>query len=328
VVFRRLRAPACRRAFTLLEVLLAAGIGVLLLAALYVAVDIQLRHTQSGRDVIERSTLARALVHRMANDVAPTLAPPSPTRYQTSSSQGSGSGGSQGGQSGTGGTGGTGSGTPAASGAASASSSGGGTGSSSGSTSTSTSTTGSNYTFTLQGDSGRLTVYLSRIPREVLTPAAMQASDSPPLTSDLRRITYWLGGDGSLGLARQELQLVTSDDAGTVPPDGIGSEADYVIAPEVRSLAFSYYDGSEWQDSWDGTTPGSDGVTPMGPPLAIAVVLGIVPPGAAGQAAVKTYRHVIPISTANGTTVQSSSSSSSSGTQSTGSSTGTQNTGS
>jgi hypothetical protein len=259
----------------------------------------------------------------MANDVAPTLAPPSPTRFQTSSSQGSGgSGGSQGGQSGTGGTG---SGTPAASGAASASSSGSGSSStgSSASSSGSTSTTGSNYTFTVQGDSGRLTVYLSRVPREVLTPGALQASDTPPATSDLRRITYWLAGDGSLGLARQELQLVTSDDAGTVPPDGVASEADYVIAPEVRSLTFSYFDGSNWQDSWDGTTAGSDGVTPMGPPMAVAVVLGIVPPGAAGDAAVKTYRHVIPITTANGTTQQRTTS----GTQNTGSSTGTQNTG-
>ena len=312
---RRLHAPARRRAFTLLEVLLAAGIGVLLLAALYVAVDIQLRHSQGGRDVIEQSTLARALVHRMANDVTPAVAPPSPTRFQSSSGQGAG-GGSQGGQAATGAAG-TGS---SASGAASASSSGSG--------GSSSSSTGSvNYVFTLQGSSSQLTVYLSRIPREVMIPPAQQTdSDNPPETSDLRRISYWLAGDGSLGLARQELLLVTSDDAANVPPDGIGNEGDYVIAPEVTSLSFSYFDGTNWQDSWDGTTPGGDGVTPIGPPMAVAVVLGMVPPGAAPGTPAKTYRYVIPIATANGTT-QTSTSSSGTTQQPTGSSS-TQNTGS
>jgi hypothetical protein len=296
----RLPAPA-RRAFTLLEVLLAAGIGVMLLAALYVAVDIQLRHSQSGRDVIEQSTLARALLHRMASDIAPALAPPSPTRYQTSSSQGSGGGGQTGGSQGTQPTGVAPSGGSTATGAAPATPAGGA--STSSASGTGSVTGAGNYLFTVQGDSGRLTVYVSRVPREVLTPEALQGSDTPPLASDLRRVTYWLAGDGSLGLARQELQSVTSDDAATVPPDGVANEADLVVAPEVKSLAFSYFDGSTWQDSWDGSMPGADGVTPMGPPLAIAVVIGLVPPGADGGA-VKAYRHVISVSTANGAITQ------------------------
>jgi hypothetical protein len=298
--------PARRRAFTLLEVLLAAGIGVLLLGALYVAVDIQLRHSQSGRDVIEQSTLARALLHRMASDIAPALAPPSPTRYHTSSSsQGSGGGSQAGGSQGTQPTGVAPSGGSTGAGAASANSAGSAnssSGSASGSGSGSTTGT-SNYVFTVQGDSGRLTVYVSRVPRELLTPDVLSGSDTPPVASDLRRVTYWLAGDGSLGLARQELQTVTSDDAATVPPDGVANEADAVIAPEVKSLSFSYFDGSNWQDSWDGSTAGPDGVTPMGPPLAIAVVIGLVPPGGEGGA-VKSYRHVISVSTANGATTQ------------------------
>jgi hypothetical protein len=284
--------------------LLAAGIGVMLLAALYVAVNMQLRLSQSGRDTIEQSTLARALLQRIANDVASSIGPPSPTRYQTSSGQSSG-GGSQTGQSGAG----TGSGASASSsGAASSSSSGSGSSNSaSGSGSGSSSTP--NYVFTVQGDSSTLTVYMTKVPRELFAPSVMQGTDTPPETSDLRRVTYWLAGDGSLGLARQELLLVTSDDAANVPPNGIDNEADYVVAPEVRSLQFSYWDGANWQDSWDGTTAGSDGVTPIGPPLAIAVVIGIVPPSAGSDVAPKTYRHVIPITTANGVIQQSSSSS-------------------
>src|SRR5438105_10290523 len=64
-----------RRAFTLLEVLLATAIGVLLLAGLYVAVDIQLRHAQIARDVVEESTLARALFARISSDIGQNLGP-------------------------------------------------------------------------------------------------------------------------------------------------------------------------------------------------------------------------------------------------------------
>jgi len=47
----------------------------------------------------------------------------------------------------------------------------------------------------------------------------------------------------------------------------------------VKTLTFSYFDGTDWQDSWDGTQLGSDGMTPVGAPLAIAITIGIAPPG-------------------------------------------------
>ena len=46
-----------RRGYTLLEILVASAIAVLLMSALYVAVDLQLRHAQAGREVIEQSVL-------------------------------------------------------------------------------------------------------------------------------------------------------------------------------------------------------------------------------------------------------------------------------
>ena len=101
--------------------------------------------------------------------------------------------------------------------------------------------------------------------------------------------------------------MVTSDQAAALPPD-IADEASYVVAPEVRSLSFSYYDGTSWQDSWDGTTTGSDGVTPIGPPLAVAITIDIASSssGSSGQSGVKvkTYRHVVSMTTANGATAQ------------------------
>ena len=66
-------ASKTRRAFTLLEMMLAASITVLLLAALYVAVDIQLRHAATARDLVEQTTLARTLVNRIANDIEPSV---------------------------------------------------------------------------------------------------------------------------------------------------------------------------------------------------------------------------------------------------------------
>ena len=103
---------------------------------------------------------------------------------------------------------------------------------------------------------------------------------------------------------RQEMKLVTSDDASTLIPPNIPDEAAHVIAEEVKSLTFSYFDGSQWQDTWDSTQPGADGATPKGPPLAIAIVIGIPAPGAerTNNGNLKQYRHVVAIPSANGAT--------------------------
>ena len=173
------------------------------------------------------------------------------------------------------------------------------------------STAGNTVVFNLgvQGDAGRLTLYVSQLPRELNLPPAILNSQPLPLVSDLRRITYWLagGGDRPLGLARQEIKLVTSDDLMSAVPPGLPDEPSYVVAEEVKSLAFSYFDGNTRQDSWDGTTAGLDGATPIGPPVAIAIVVGIAAPGVdnpEGPADLKSYRHVVFIPTANGAVQQ------------------------
>src|SRR3954454_8013063 len=84
------RRPRGRAGFTLLEVLLSSAIGVLLLSGLYVAVNVQLRHAQAGRDLVERGTLARGLLARIANDISPTLAPAMPASSSQSSSSSAG----------------------------------------------------------------------------------------------------------------------------------------------------------------------------------------------------------------------------------------------
>src|SRR5713226_530610 len=87
----RIRQRRCP-AFTLLEVLLAAAIGVMLLGALYVAVDMHLRQAEAGRDASSQSDVARRILARVAADITPCVGPPTP---QPQSSQGGGQGGGQ-----------------------------------------------------------------------------------------------------------------------------------------------------------------------------------------------------------------------------------------
>jgi len=167
----------------------------------------------------------------------------------------------------------------------------------------------------VQGDNGTLVLTVAKWPRELdLTPNA--SADQQPVAADLRRISYWLAGAGSgspMGLARQELRPVTTSDPtlSALPPN-VADENTYVIAEEVKSLTFQYWDGTAWQDTWDGTQAGADGSTPKGPPIAIAITVEIALPGtgaASGSAPqTKTYRQVVPLLTANGATQASNSS--------------------
>ena len=291
-----------RRGYTLLEVLLASTIGVLLMGALYVAVDVQLRHAQTGREIIQQSTLARALLTRIGADISSSLGPYVPPTSSSASSQGAGGGGAAGGGS-PGGTSTSGS-TAGGMGAST------GTSNTSSSSTTTTSGAGSGtvqFNLGVQGDNQHVVLYVSKFPRELNIVTDMASQDSQAAVSDLRRITYWLAGgaDAPFGLARQEIKVVTSDDLMSAVPPDVPDEASFVIAEEIKSLQFRYFDGSSWQDSWDGTAAGADGSTPMGPPLAIEITVGVAPPGvnvADNPDSLKTYRHVVALLTANGAT--------------------------
>jgi hypothetical protein len=298
-----------RTAYTLLEVLLAAAIGVMVMAALYVAVDVQLRLTRTGREVIEQGTLVRALLARIGSDISTQVAPIIPPGTGSSGASGMGSGGTAGsGATGAASTQNTSSATnPATSSGSSASSS-------STSGQSANSTVPVPYNLGVQGSANLLILSLTKFPREINVRSNTLTTQTLPVVSDERRISYWLAGEAStpLGLARQELKLVTSDDATAMPPN-VPDEASYVIAEEVKSLTFQYFDGNGWQDSWDGTAAGADGSTPKGPPLAIAITIGVAEStaGAESQANLKLYRHVVAIPTANGATQANTNSNSS-----------------
>jgi uncharacterized membrane protein YgcG len=320
---RRQQLEIARPAFTLLEVLLASAIAVLLVGALYVSLTVELRQASEGREAVERATIARGIIHRLSTDLSPSITPPG-AQLKFKGSQGAG------GQGGSGSSGGSNSG---GSGSGSSSSSSGGSSTGSSTDASSASATGSQTTnIPLQagliGTSDTLTIFVTRNPDPRAVPKTAEGTDSPdaPVPSDLRRISYWLG---EKGLCRQEIPWVTGDQFRTessyVIEDGKTEDA-YLIAPEVTKLSFEYYDVSSqtddggWNDTWDGTQPGSDGATPMGPPTAIRVKFTIRIKDSSGQESTKDYSHVIALITASGPPTQddatnTTGSDSSSGTQ-------------
>jgi hypothetical protein len=317
-----------RPAYTLLEVMLAGSISVLLLGALYVAVDLHVRQTKAARDRIEQATLARNLFARITSDLQPSLAATDPSRYRVTATTSQGSGNGQNGQSGQSGQsgqtgssgmgGGSGSGGSGNSGTGSSGSGNSGSGNTNSGSATSgygaanSSTSGGYgpngnvtfpFLFALEGTQTTLSLYVSRVPRDELN--MLVSGNVPPVPAgDQRSVSYWLASSGT-GLARQDLQLVTSDNAMMGAAAVGGNDSQYVIAPEVQSLTFSYFDGTNWNDTWDATVPGGNDNVPIGPPVAIQIILGLAPPGTPAGTTVDadqitTYRHVIFLPTSNG----------------------------
>lgn len=313
------RAFFSRSGYTLLEVILTLGIAVLLLAGLYIALNTLLSQQRVGRSLAAHNAVLRSLLARLEHDLTSELAPldphVNPLAVQLSSgvvvpgaSSGSTRSSSSGGSASSGNTG---------------SSPGGATSTSNASNNTAGSSTGSNSTgnasgvsqvsgtgvgtegpvvfnLGLQGDATHLTLYTSLAPTEVLR-SLTAPSQTTPLVSDLRRITYWLAGspDAPLGLARQEIKIATSADALTPFDPSQVDEKAYVLAEEVVGLSFQYFDGSDWLDSWDGTQVQADGQTPLGPPLAVAINLTLRRNTENGEGNTVNYRYVIALPTAN-----------------------------
>lgn len=269
-----IKRPA-RSGFTLLEVLLAAAIAALLMAALYVSMEVQLKHADAGREAVNESTVARNLIARIEADVAGTITPITATVALKSTSGDA-------------------------------------------AVDVVTPLNGG-----VIGDNVTLTVWASRVPQTPTGPDAADAMTQQMMSCDVRRISYWMAEGG---LARQDLDRVTADDDDSQLPPNVSDEQKYILAPEVTGVTFRYFDGTTWQDSWDGTVLGADEKTPIGPPRAVEITLTIHKTGADANdtTADKTYRHVVGINAAN---AQPSTATDDTGTTGSSSTTGTSTTG-
>jgi prepilin-type N-terminal cleavage/methylation domain-containing protein len=259
--------PQARHGFTLLEVMLASVIAVMLMAALYTAMEVQLRYAQAGREVVDQTMLVRQIFAHVAADLNAALTP------ITATPTASGGSSSSGGTSATTGTGTTGTATAAAT--------------------TTTTTTALNavtpFSGGLIGDNTYVAVWVSKLPQPVGPIDPTADSQETGGVSDVRRIAYWLDG----GLRKQTLTSVTANDDSTALPPPSGE----LVAAEVVGLSFQYYDGSTWADTWDGTQLGADGATPIGPPRAIKIEMDITNPHSPGE--VKHYIRYVSINSAN-----------------------------
>ncbi len=262
--------PTRPRAFTLIELLVAMALSLLLLSGVYSAIHLYWQLSTAGREQMEQAQVARALFRQIELDVRATVYP-----LQEAVSSGSSS--------------------------SSATST-----STTGTTGQATADdelaaleaevyedplTG--VSIGIIGDSESLILHSNRPSRDMAYYAIHDTAFATDRVGDLAAVSYFLAvrGAGGLsgavadstsagptssvvsrgsvrGLARLEsdqLSMGFSDDA--VQLESLASTAQ-LIAPEVISLTFSYWDGFEWADTWDSDL---DGCLPS----AIEVTIGL-----------------------------------------------------
>lgn len=268
-----------RRGFTLVEVLLALGLTMLLLAAAYSGLALFQRVTVTGRDDAERSQIARAIERRMSADVRCVLfKEPSPEDENPTSPTGAASVDPN---------------QPAAQDTNAGGSSSSPSTDTSGSTNdqpASTATPADAYasqSMGVYGDATTLVLHVAKPSRETATSletAATKDADGNaivPRKSDLRSISYFLAvpgggglqgavgniasggsalmsrGQGVQGLARLDGDRLALQQADANGQTDLLAQQATVLAKEVTQLEFRYYDGVAWQTSWDTSATGA-----------------------------------------------------------------------
>lgn len=245
-----------RHGFSLLEVMLSLTLAVLLLAAVYAAMDQSWRLTASGREEMARSQVARAVLRMVALDVrAVMFVPPAPSDGETTSSSST------------------------TSSTTSSSST-----STSSATSTETAATDSTEpsatSIGIRGTATQIELHISRARRDLNFATNVDGNNVETRTSDLMAVTYLLattngGSTLGTGLIRTEgdrLIVQAIEEKGGLAAQSSRSE---VLASEIVSLAFRYFDGAAWYSEWDSVVAGYL-------PRAIEVSIGFPPPQTQG----------------------------------------------
>jgi hypothetical protein len=315
------RRPAGRRrsraAFTLIEVILAVGLSTLLILCIASAIDLYRRMTTAATDDMSETRLVRAVFAKLEVDLRDVV-PPQPIAATATTTAGSSSGSSSSGSS--------------SSGSKSGSSSGSSSSSSSSSSSTQSAQgtdplqyVYSRSVFGLYGDANSLvlnTLTPHPLPlaaqQQTGAQSASQTSSAGPsqiagVHGDMKVVAYFvLGGPQSPILAAGGSGQMTPDGkeitAGLARVEGERTAIGYaietgstsslrarVVAPEIESIGFRYFDGTTWQTSWSGATLQSL-------PQAVEITISVGkndPYNARTQAsqdqASRSYRHVVAI---------------------------------
>lgn len=307
-----LRSPSAarRRGFTLIEVMLASVLAAFVLAAVYMMMNVTVTQTQVSRDAAEVEDLSRGMFNKIGIDLGGTLAPLPPKSGGNNAASGGGSAASSS-------TTGTGTGATTAttttpttttptsdSGSTGATATAPASGAATGTTSTPPDASATDTSTAVSadnacqagviGDEKKLIIYSGRVPE-----ALGRYGESGQVRADQRQVIYWLGQGG--GLYRRERPWVTSDDVRTAADADESATDAALLAEEVTDVQFEYSDGTTWASTWDGTAPGPDGATPLGPPRAVRVTLSLQIPVSRGDPLTKQVSHVIAIRSAPGT---------------------------
>ncbi len=270
-----------RRAFTLMEIVLAIGLTSVVMYLLMTAIELYMIRVDSSRGRVESAQLARTILDQMAADIAAMrLDPPAAAgggagRGQQSGGQQAGGGqiaggnqggqalsGAQGQQGGAGGTSGLGG------GGVSASGSGGSTGSTGGSATAPVTTHG------IFGTAEELRIDRAAPPNWGRASRQVEPTE-PTSVIDLPRSVRYYVNDGTAQSAQEYAQQGVNVEEETaasisglyrelIPTAALSDDADplaspasregarvELLAPEVVKLELHYFDGEQLVDEWD-----------------------------------------------------------------------------
>jgi prepilin-type N-terminal cleavage/methylation domain-containing protein len=285
----RAGVPGRRSAgFTLIEVMVAVAMALLLMTAVYSAIDMHWRYQSAGELELQRGQVARAVYARLSIDIRSVqFAPPDPEDAELEDEEAADEEVLD---------------------------------------DVNVDELLQTQSLGVTGTSTRLTLHINKpVPPRMFSLAGGDEEELVLLESEQRSVTWFLadlgGGeleglsasrfaddqailaaglisnssalDGPLGLARSEVdRLAGTIDASAEDEASLALAAEF-LAPEINSLNFRYFDGVDWQDEWDSLAQGSI-------PLAIEIVIGFVPPvpddplqAAAPDAIPITHRFVV-----------------------------------
>jgi prepilin-type N-terminal cleavage/methylation domain-containing protein len=254
-----------RRGFSLLEILLALSLGVVLLTAIGAAIDQSWKLSAQGQTELQRQQVARAVLRILERDLRSAMFVPTSDFAEDEEESSSPST----------------IGTP---------SNGASSGSASDGTSTNTSSTvtqiGGEQQQTvlssrgIRGEQAWIEIDGNRPQKELAYATPVNETLPSSRTSDFRTIMYWVAAPGQAndpqgrgGLSRKEGDRYAIASAETAGRDASQNFSPTLLAPEIDSLTFRYFDGAQWLPMWDSVSYGSL-------PRAVEVQLHFAPPPA------------------------------------------------
>lgn len=287
------RSVRFRAGFTLLEVLLAIAISTIVIAALFMTIDLQLKIADESRLEVEQAQLAHSILNRIADDLRnsvvyrPQDMSGAFTAIEGSSALSGALGGGtsleglgdEGNSSGTGQSGGDESGAGAPNSTSSSSSSAPG------------SQSGEEFPIPgVYGTNTQIQVDISRLPRvdEYVTLVEQGTTGAASeLLSDVKTVAYYVLGQSNTSLLQTGLQPAPEDDGNTglyfrsVNRAATEFAAYYggldvieqegmILSERITLLQFEYFDGTQWLLDWDA-------MDRQGNPVAVRIIMEMYP---------------------------------------------------